>query len=187
MKLENCKAGVRVVYRQGSSGEDFGVITEDCFGCDIPEGNVWVKWDSDGKNLHTHCDNLNIADTVKTTPHKHVELIKAWADGAKIQTKVAGEWKDTATPLWYTDYEYRIKPEFKVLHKIGNKYRINGEVSMLVSTANKEAVMVSIEGYFPGYRLTDSVSVNSFTKITEDEFSMLVGENNPEDCELIPN
>jgi len=58
------------------------------------------------------------------TPHKHAELIKAWADGATIQvltddTGPSGEtgnsWKTTAYPGWFTTYQYRIKPEPQVL------------------------------------------------------------------------
>jgi len=48
--------------------------------------------------------------------HKHADLIIAWANGAKIQTryKFSSKWYDVVdTPIW-TDYqEYRIKPEPK--------------------------------------------------------------------------
>lgn len=48
-------------------------------------------------------------------PHKHAELIKAWADGATIQFKNReGNWEDFdndyALP-WITDLGVRIKPE----------------------------------------------------------------------------
>ena len=48
-------------------------------------------------------------------PHKHAELIKAWADGAAIQTWVesAGRWEDNINPMWLEEVEYRIKPEPK--------------------------------------------------------------------------
>lgn len=46
-------------------------------------------------------------------PHKHAELIKAWADGAVIQYKTPpGAWVDITGltgPCWYDDTEYRIK------------------------------------------------------------------------------
>ena len=49
-----------------------------------------------------------------STPHKHAELIKAWADGAVIQYKDAlcDVWTDTSgnRPAWITDAEYRVKP-----------------------------------------------------------------------------
>lgn len=48
------------------------------------------------------------------TPHKHAELIKAWADGAEIQIKITGfgssTWVD-ANPAWNPDFDYRIKPK----------------------------------------------------------------------------
>lgn len=51
------------------------------------------------------------------TPHKHAELIKAWADGAKIEMRaVSGKWvgyEDRDCPTWHELYEYRIKPEPK--------------------------------------------------------------------------
>jgi len=49
------------------------------------------------------------------TPHKHAELIKAWADGAEIQSRVneADEWDDDRFPGWHKNAMYRIKPEPK--------------------------------------------------------------------------
>ena len=50
-------------------------------------------------------------------PHKHAELIKAWADGAEIQISVSkGELWEDARPnflVWNDEYQYRIKPEPK--------------------------------------------------------------------------
>ena len=42
---------------------------------------------------------------------KHADLIKKWADGYTIQTKLEFEWIDTPTPLWSEDTEYRVKPD----------------------------------------------------------------------------
>jgi hypothetical protein len=49
------------------------------------------------------------------TPHKHAELIKAWADGAEIQyfSKYEDKWFDSKDPHWDAHSEYRIKPEPK--------------------------------------------------------------------------
>lgn len=47
---------------------------------------------------------------------KHSELIKAWADGARIQclSQPFNEWIDVNhNPSWRDDREYRIKPEPK--------------------------------------------------------------------------
>jgi hypothetical protein len=54
------------------------------------------------------------------TPHKHAELIKAWADGAEIEVLVGHKWVGVEenwtsyqNPFWYPDMKYRIKPEPK--------------------------------------------------------------------------
>ena len=46
-------------------------------------------------------------------PHKHAEIIKAWADGAEIQVKPMcwATWADTPCPSWESGLEYRIKPK----------------------------------------------------------------------------
>ena len=46
--------------------------------------------------------------------HKHAELIKKWADGAKIQSKYSEnyDWEDV-NPSWGEQFEYRVKPEEK--------------------------------------------------------------------------
>lgn len=54
---------------------------------------------------------MNNKNTPK--PHPHAELIKAWADGAKIQYwhENRHEWIDKGDPCWYEWCEYRVKPE----------------------------------------------------------------------------
>lgn len=48
------------------------------------------------------------------TPHKHAELIKAWADGAEIECYCVDEtWQPVGEPFWKPGTEYRIKPEPK--------------------------------------------------------------------------
>lgn len=54
------------------------------------------------------------------TPHKHRDLIKAWAEGAEIQSRYYPpnkeqqiDWRAAYNPTWTTDsyVEYRIKPK----------------------------------------------------------------------------
>ena len=57
------------------------------------------------------------------TPHKHAELIKAWADGATIQENNyrlgKKNWYEIlGTPCWNNDVEYRIMPEPKSLGQL---------------------------------------------------------------------
>lgn len=53
------------------------------------------------------------------TPHKHAELIKAWADGAEIEFRIPENgrlsypWSPATRPEWHEGLEYRIKPEPK--------------------------------------------------------------------------
>ena len=54
-------------------------------------------------------------------PHKHCEVIKAWADGGEIQIHVTdskgrGEWIDwefgtNQSPGWHIENKYRVKPK----------------------------------------------------------------------------
>ena len=49
-------------------------------------------------------------------PHKHAELIKAFADGAEIEYKVYnGGWVALEHPSWDDHNEYRIKPKQPVV------------------------------------------------------------------------
>jgi hypothetical protein len=54
-------------------------------------------------------------------PHKHAEIIKAWADGAIIQfyNKEKTSWEDVQwnKPEWDIDTEYRVKPELLLWYK----------------------------------------------------------------------
>ncbi|MEL7423472.1 MAG: hypothetical protein AAFN81_10805 [Bacteroidota bacterium] len=45
-------------------------------------------------------------------PHKHAELIKAWADGAEVEIRCrySGKWHDCPNPVWDERLVYRIKP-----------------------------------------------------------------------------
>ena len=82
-------------------------------------------------------------------PHKHSELIKAWADGAEIQLRFQEAWTDCPLPQWFPDAEYRIKPQpktdvvlFRWVYLDGStsqssrsnvKYTFDGETSELKS------------------------------------------------------
>lgn len=46
-------------------------------------------------------------------PHKHAELIKAWADGAEIEWFDGRTWQVVRSPAWCDDTQYRVKPEPK--------------------------------------------------------------------------
>ena len=48
-------------------------------------------------------------------PHKHKDMIIAWAKGAQIQFQAEGmeNWEDIIEPSWHENCKYRIKPEPK--------------------------------------------------------------------------
>ena len=51
--------------------------------------------------------------------HKHAELIKAWADGAKIERKMSDtQWVHCNLPVWYPHEQYRITPKPDVVDGI---------------------------------------------------------------------
>ena len=44
-------------------------------------------------------------------PHKHMDLIIAWANGAEIETlSYKGYWHTSLNPSWHVSYQYRVKP-----------------------------------------------------------------------------
>lgn len=49
------------------------------------------------------------------TPHKHHDLIVAWAKGAKIEQYITSisAWCHNESPLWRENTHYRVKPEPK--------------------------------------------------------------------------
>lgn len=60
----------------------------------------------------------------------HFEVLKAFADGAKVQRRLkatdpkpAGEWVDTENPQWNGYSEYRVKPAPRILYELVNRHR----------------------------------------------------------------
>jgi hypothetical protein len=87
-------------------------------------------------------------------PHKHAELIKAWADGAEIEERYIDtenqhlyDWVDFDGNWAYTDtYEYRIKPELK---PDNNEYYYaykNGRIAFVSPADNKINLKLTFDG-----------------------------------------
>ena len=85
-----------------------------------------MGWDFSGNSSFDEGDTYQVIEIIPaqketamqtTKPHKHAELIKAWADGAIIQSQHhrSGEWSDCISnkPIWDVGCNYRIKPEAK--------------------------------------------------------------------------
>lgn len=84
-------------------------------------------------------------------PHKHADLIKAWADGAVIQCQEPdGTWFDCKfTPRWGENTNYRIKPEPKPdIIKLGvvlvNDNRLSWGVKVTLDGENPD-ILKSVE------------------------------------------
>lgn len=87
-------------------------------------GTLDKQWAVTG-NWYVHFDNdvswsfPESALTPAPAPHKHAELIKAWADNPKLKLQwrelgIVENWIDvTGSPAWSINVEYRIKPEPK--------------------------------------------------------------------------
>lgn len=99
-------------------------------GDDVTLGKIYTMLDSrdflddDGDIRHIKYGKFVLQPpTYPNPPHKHAELIKAWADGAKIERKLSANcpWAEVhGTPLWVISNDYRIKPtkENKKLEEI---------------------------------------------------------------------
>lgn len=93
-------------------------------------------------------------------PHKHCDLIKAWADGAEIQFRNhdGDHFKDCiATPCWEPETDYRIKPEPKpdVIAYIGiDKFQGGNYAAALSSYCYEDVTTSYIAKYDHTVRLT---------------------------------
>ena len=80
------------------------------------------------------------------TPHKHADLIKAWADGAEIEIKTEdGRW-DAAYPSWQSFFEYRIKPEPKPDVVLYGEVRDNRYGSLTLAQCTGHNVKFTFDG-----------------------------------------
>ena len=76
-----------------------------------------------------------------TTPRKHAELIKLWADGAEVEVCNSGEWTLATSPAWSPYKEYRIKPKPDVY-----KWFILTLSGFMHTTADLATVMATFDG-----------------------------------------
>ena len=61
-------------------------------------------------------------------PHKHAEIIKAWADGAEVEFRPSctSSWWPTTTPTWDSYSEYRIKVKEVVVTTCAQLFNCGG-------------------------------------------------------------
>jgi hypothetical protein len=75
----------------------------------------WLSFKGDNNSYSWENYELVKAEYLNK-PHKHAELIKAWADGANIECLQSynGRWHIIDAPMWGIHNEYRIKPDAAV-------------------------------------------------------------------------
>lgn len=61
--MSKFKVGDRVVYAKGTDSEDHGVITRTA---DYSYNTWWIKWDSDGKELTLHENDMKLENEENT-------------------------------------------------------------------------------------------------------------------------
>lgn len=83
------------------------------------------------------------------TEHKHCALIKAWADGAKIQrfSIPAQTWEDVDSPAWDEDTNYRIK-------------KVSGYVIEVNANVLNGEFFIDVGARFPNLSLVFDVKTN---------------------------
>lgn len=90
-------------------------------------------------------------EQVKKVPHKHAEIIKAWADGAKVQFRndPGEKWEDITrgAPHWFEPYEYRVKPE-KVERWVIVNQHLDGSWHVSGDYATEESAKASMKIHY---------------------------------------
>ena len=68
-------------------------------------------------------------------PHKHREIIKAWADGAEIQffNNFKKAWEGIPEPVWSDEVQYRVKPQ-TIRYKVGLQKTSDGFDTLTAAT-----------------------------------------------------
>lgn len=89
-------------------------------------------------------------------PHKHAELIKAWADGAEIEFRwePTQGWRTSTNPHWEPECEYRLKPEPKpdvrCWYRVGrlNREMVNlgASAGVILSERDNANLLITFDG-----------------------------------------
>lgn len=85
----------------------------------------------------------------KYTPHPLADVIKAWADGKTIEFREnpSCKWKETSTPRWFPEIQYRVKPEEVVGY---TAVTAKGQVGAIYAG---DIATLSTNGYYQGREL----------------------------------
>ena len=95
------------------------------------EGQAWQvegQYDNCWANIQDSSGSWVIPKWVEEANyriHPHNDLIQAYKNGAKIQAFAEGSWCDEDNPVWFEDWEYRIKPATKTVYEWISKSNVN--------------------------------------------------------------
>lgn len=83
-------------------------------------------------------------------PHKHAELIKAWADGHEIQHWVVelSTWRDEKSPAWYPFEVYRLKPQTYEYRLALMNFSTLAEHNLAIVSTKKQETEIQDNEYF---------------------------------------
>lgn len=94
-------------------------------------------------------------------PHKHAELIKAWADGAEIEFYFNGDWRDFRdnNPAWETGSALRIKPENKWFRvcEFNDRHSSGSALVIVQNETSEKAVDPATPGSMISRWITDRI------------------------------
>ena len=81
---------------------------------------------------------FELVNSYPNPPHKHAEVIKAWADGADIEYFLDNnQWAKAVGPAWCEGNRYRIKPVAEKTPAQIEKERIQKEMRKLEQALSK--------------------------------------------------
>lgn len=101
------------------------------------------------------------------TPHKHAAVIKAWADGDKIQWKhpqatVWNDYPEECSPNWSPSVDYRVKKEPRIITTY--LYSENDGKSFFSSVS-----VAPQNGHYPGFPKAKHVATYAYEVPENDE------------------
>jgi hypothetical protein len=165
--LEQALAGAPLVTRDGEMNvSDFAIRCDirgdsETYICAATVNGLYRTYTEKGEFLSgvaNLCD-LFMAEVEEKPaptkkPHKHAELIKAWADGADIEIcALDGRWVFCENPTW-ENTNYRIKPEPKpdvIRYAVFRENSLLGSVFLIVKDLSEESsVFPSIKLFVDG-------------------------------------
>jgi hypothetical protein len=108
MSTVKIKVGDKVKKRNGDMFSNYKhVVTV----IRVDAGVVWFKETNTNLNAYGMLGIELVTLAYPNAPHKHAKTIKAWADGADIESlQSTGRWFVIDAPMWAIRNEYRIKP-----------------------------------------------------------------------------